>query len=236
MIECSGGSKKNADFSLPFVLGWSKLVTKSTQPILRNNHAQQFDLKFKPDGYYLRVRTINNLVEDVKLGVIHFSTYAQSGTSWGGMGECCLLVNSLRLLLPLDLRNGAPSGDWAINSFSRLVTSSQVSTASYPFGLSIKYDGYTGTVTTYPNFAAKVVDFSTKSFIRGLQSIKAGATYVKPGKTIIVLLGGYAQDNYTPNGEDREIFAKIEKAVAAGYCEHVVAIAHGLRQLALPMQ
>lgn len=474
LIQYTNGAAVT-DFPLPFVFGWTKLTTKATQPSLANNHAQQLELKFVPDGYYLRIRAINNLVEDIKLGAVHlqssglstsgissfaytypatdnlsagktpyitgastggrvstvsvYSSYAQQGTNWGdgrvlsagqyfttflpfnnpetpttgdnrfmrfqfgtipfpqgqtasgGMldardrvampatsaptlfenkwpayplspvdyitdwwrglsqmeytGFSGLAQNTTKsirnqflpenksfklgrvhnvnfkinsdlmitelyttkysarngsyglielynptldpidlskyalvrfsyetsdngntykvrnlpatelieadanlggklitaldkaLLLPLDLKSGEPSGLWAVNSFNRIVQAVQTNASTYPYALSIRYPSYTGSGTRYTGFSTKVVDFSTKGYISGLKPIQPGATIVNPGKTIIVLFGGYALDNYSPNEEDRKIFAKIAQAVAAGYCEHVVAIAHG---------
>ncbi|MDY3089764.1 MAG: hypothetical protein SOW66_01400 [Porphyromonas sp.] len=131
------------------------------------------------------------------------------------------------LVLPLDLRSGEPSGDWTINSFNRPIHQTLVEVAQYCYTQSIQYPAFSGSNTQYPDFSATVVDFSTKNHINGLKPIAPGATKIAPGKTVIVLFGGYAANNFQPNEEDKKIFAKIQAAVNAGYCDHVVAIAHG---------
>lgn len=57
------------DFKLPFVFGWTKISTKATAPteVKKDAHGQKFGIKLKPDGYFLRVRILNNLVEDINL-------------------------------------------------------------------------------------------------------------------------------------------------------------------------
>lgn len=136
------------------------------------------------------------------------------------------------LVLPLDLKSGAPSGDWEVNSFNRPVREALVPDNQYCYPQSIQYvrdskEAFVGSSTKHTGFEAKVVDFSGKGYIQGLKAITPGATTIGPGKTLIILFGGYASDNFAPNEEDQKIFAKIRAAVQAGYCDHVVAIAHG---------
>lgn len=131
------------------------------------------------------------------------------------------------LVLPLDLRSGEPSGDWAINSFNRPMHQSLETLKKYSYAQAIQYDGYVGSGTKYSGFAASVVDFSSKNYITGLSPITPGATYIQPGKTMIILFGAYASASYQANDADRALFARIQQAVNAGYCDHVVAIAHG---------
>lgn len=133
---------------------------------------------------------------------------------------------SSALLLPLDMKSGDASGDWAVNSHSYTLSAPPVG-SKYRYPRSIQNGAQVASPTTHSGFAANVVDFSTKSYIRGLESITAGATKLKPGKTMIILFSGFAASNYSPSTEDRAIFARIQQAVTAGYCQYVVALAQG---------
>ncbi|MDY5857955.1 MAG: hypothetical protein SPK09_01815 [Porphyromonas sp.] len=136
---------------------------------------------------------------------------------------------SSALLLPLDMKNGDASGDWAVNSYSYKLTQIARPTEKEPYRYvrTIEYTQPEASPKTHSGFAANVVDFSTKSYIRGLESITAGATKLKPGKTMIILFSGFAASNYNPTPEDQAIFARIQAAVQAGYCQYVVALGQG---------
>lgn len=132
------------------------------------------------------------------------------------------------LLLPLDMNNGTPAGKWAINSFNQELTTNQRSVPGYRYNYSLYYNNaVVATPKVYSGFDATVVDFSGKNYITGLESISAGNTKLKPGKTMIILFSGFASSTYTPTQEEREIFTRIQEAVTAGYCQYVVAIAQG---------
>ncbi|MDY3091064.1 MAG: hypothetical protein SOW66_08145, partial [Porphyromonas sp.] len=175
-----------------------------------------------------------------KYGLVRFG-YRKDGNSYkvrnlpstnetvvnGSAGSTLLSDIDGALVLPLDLKSGEPSGEWAVNSFNRPIHLANVAPGQYCHTQSIQYTSFTGGNIKYPGFAATVVDFATKNYITGLKPITPGATEIGPGKTVIVLFGGYASDNFVPNEEDQKIFAKIQAAVKAGYCDHVVAIAHG---------
>lgn len=134
---------------------------------------------------------------------------------------------SSALVLPLDLKSGEPSGDWTVNSFNRTIKQIPVKSTQYMYSTSVQYNTFEDGNTIHSNFGAKVVDYSTKNYITGLKTITPGKTYIEPGKTMIILFSGYASDSYTPNDEDLKIFAKIQQAVNAGYCDYVVALSHG---------
>lgn len=135
---------------------------------------------------------------------------------------------SSALLLPLDMKNGNASGDWAVNSYSYTLSTPAVGgNVTYRYGYSIQHKAQVASPKTHSGFAANVVDFSTKSYITGLESITAGATKLKPGKTMIILFSGFAASNYSPTAEDQAIFARIQAAVQAGYCQYVVALGQG---------
>lgn len=177
-----------------------------------------------------------------KYGLVRFG-YRKDGSSYkvrnlpsanetvvnGSAGSTLLSDIGKALVLPLDLQSGEPQGEWAVNSFNRPIHSSNVEPSQYCYGQSIQYESFTGSGDKYTGFGATVVDFSKKNHINGLKAITPGATKIEPGKTLIVLFGGYASDSFVPNEEDKKIFAKIQEAVNAGYCDHVVAIAHGDR-------
>lgn len=153
------------------------------------------------------------------------STY-KIGVNPIGSGYFVLQNISKALLLPLDMINGEPSGKWVNNSFANQLTSSLV-TADYRHRYTLRYTGPVATPVQYSGFSANVVDFSTKSYITGLESITAGSTKLKPGKTMIVLFSGFASSSYRPTNEDNAIFRRIQSAVTAGYCQYVVAIGQG---------
>lgn len=175
-----------------------------------------------------------------KYGLVRFG-YRKDGNSYkvrnlpsanetvvdGSAGSTLLSGIDEALVLPLDLQSGEPQGEWAVNSFNRPIHSPNVEPSLYCHKQSIQYTSFTGSNTKHTGFGATVVDFSTKSHINGLKAITPGATKIEPGKTVIILFGGYASNSFSPNAEDKKIFAKIQAAVNAGYCDHVVAIAHG---------
>lgn len=135
---------------------------------------------------------------------------------------------SSALLLPLDMKNGDASGDWAVNSYSYTLSAPAVGgDVTYRYPHSIQHKAQVASPTTHSGFAANVVDFSTKGYITGLESITAGATKLKPGKTMIILFSGFAASNYSPTPEDQTIFARIQAAAQAGYCQYVVALGQG---------
>lgn len=64
-LHSTRGDQTN--FKLPFVFGWTKLATKLDNASFANNHGQSFSLNMIPDGHFMRIRAINNLVEDINL-------------------------------------------------------------------------------------------------------------------------------------------------------------------------
>lgn len=138
---------------------------------------------------------------------------------------------SSALVLPLDMRNGTPTGDWSINSYAHTLTASNV---VYRYTRIIQHRPIVSAPVKYDNFATNIVDFSNKGLISGLQAITPGATKLGPGKTMIVLFSGFASSSYRPTQEDTEIFKRIEAAAKAGYCQYVVAIAQGSTTTAQP--
>lgn len=152
----------------------------------------------------------------------------------GKRGDFLVKAIDKALLLPLTL--GGASTDWSVNSFNRPMKQTAWAESSHdqhPYASSIAYTAYAGRGTTYSEFSnVRVVDFSKTSYFSGLKTVVPGSTYIAPGKTMLVLFSGYAKSGYQPTEGDRQLFARIQKAVDAGYCDYVVALSHGDEQAA----
>ncbi len=151
-------------------------------------------------------------------------TATEYDQSQANPGDNIVANISSALVLPLDLTNGNPTGNWAINSYAYTLSTPKL---SYRYTSLVQNEAIVSNPVTYGNFASNVVDFSKTGYISNLEPITAGGTKLKPGKTIIILFSGFASPSYQPTEEDRAIFSRIQAAAKAGYCQSVVAISQG---------
>lgn len=139
------------------------------------------------------------------------------------------------LLQPLDFQTGAATGLWAINSLNQPYRHASVvdniNRVQFDNSRSPLNKSYTGYNTRMRDYA------SATGILSNLKAVQPGKTMLSPGKTILILFSGFVDSSYKPTtAEEQALFAKIQKAITAGYCEYVVALDNSQVQGAMPSE